>query len=68
MKNTEMRQFMEWNYCEMKTEHADKHRNKKRHAAHRLVKDLFEDVTFQLWTTSQLCKNIEEKENENTKS
>ena len=52
----------------MKMEHADKHRNKKRHAAHRLVKDLFEDVTFQLWASSQLRKNIEEKENENTKS
>ena len=60
MKNTEMRQFMEWNYCEMKTERADKHRNKKRQAAHRLVKDLFEEVTFQLWATSHLCKNIEE--------
>ena len=48
MKNTEMRQFREWNYCEMKTEHADKHRNKKRQAAHRMVKDLSEDVTFQL--------------------
>ena len=61
MKNTEMRQFREWNYCEMKTEHADKHRNKKRQAAHRVVKDLSEDVTFQLWESSQLCKNIEEK-------
>ena len=43
-----MRQVREWNYCEMKMEHADKHRNKKRQAAHRVVKDLFEDVTFQL--------------------
>ena len=25
-----MRQFRERNYCEMKTEHTDKHRNKKR--------------------------------------
>jgi len=33
-----------------------------------VVKDLFEDVTFQLWASSQLRKNIEEKENENTKS
>ena len=62
-----MRQFREWNYCEMKTEHADKHRN-KRQDAHRVVKDLFEDVTFQLRASSQLYKNIEEKENENTKS
>ena len=68
MKNTEMRQFRERNYCEMKTEHTDKHRNKKRQAAHRVVKDLSEDVTFQLRASSQLCKNIEEKENENTKS
>ena len=68
MKNTEMRQFREWNYCETKMEHADKHRNKKRQAAHRVVKDLFEDVTFQLQASSQLCKNMEEKENENTKS
>ena len=68
MKNTEMRQFREWNYCETETEHADKHRNKKRRAAHRVVKDLFEDVTFQLQASSQLCKNMEEKENENTKS
>ena len=30
MKNTEMRQSREWNHCEMKMEHADKHRNKKR--------------------------------------
>ena len=63
-----MRQSREWNHCEMKTEHADKHRNKKRQDAHRVVKDLFEDVTFQLWASSQLYKNIEEKENENTKS
>ena len=63
-----MRQFMEWNYCEMKTEHADKHRNKKKKDAHRVVKDLFEDVTFQLLASSQLCKSIEEKENKNTKS
>ena len=63
-----MRQFREWNYYEMETEHADKHRNKKRQAAHRVVKDLFEDVTFQLQASSQLYKNIEEKENKNTKS
>ena len=68
MKNTEMRQFRECNYYEMEMEHADKHRNKKRQAAHRVVKDLSEDVTFQLRASSQLCKNIEEKENENTKS
>ena len=61
-----MRQFREWNYYEMETEHADKHRNKKRQAAHRMVKDLSEDVTFQLQASSQLCKNTEE--NENTKS
>ena len=29
-----MRQYREWNYCEKKTEHADKHRNKKRQEAH----------------------------------
>ena len=52
---------------EKKTEHADKHRN-KRQDAHRVVKDLFEDVTFQLQASSQLCKHIEEKENENTNS
>ena len=63
-----MRQSREWNYCEMKMEHADKHRNKKRQDAHRVVKDLFEDVTFQLQASSQLYKNIEEKENKNTKS
>ena len=63
-----MRQFMEWTYCEMEMEHADKHRNKKRQDAHRVVKDLFEDVTFQLLASSQLCKSIEEKENKNTKS
>ena len=63
-----MRQFREWNYCEMEMAHADKHRNKKRQAAHRVVKDLSEDVTFQLRASSQLCKNTEEKENENTKS
>ena len=68
MKNTEMRQSREWNHCEMKMEHADKHRNKKRQDAHRVVKDLFEDVTFQLLASSQLCKSIEEKENKNTKS
>ena len=61
-----MRQFREWNYYEMETEHADKHRNKKRQAAHRVVKDLFEDVTFQLQASSQLYKNIEE--NKYTKS
>ena len=54
-----MRQFREWNYCETKMEHADKHRNKKRQAAHRVVKDLSEDVTFQLRASSQLCKNTE---------
>ena len=60
--------FRKWNYCETKTEHADKHRNKKKQDAQRVVKDLFEDVTFQLRASSQLCKNIEKKENENTKS
>ena len=43
MKNTEMRQSREWNYCEMKMEHADKQRNKQKQDAHRVVKDLFED-------------------------
>ena len=46
MKNIQMRQFREWS--ETKTEHADKHRNKKRQDAHRMVRDLFEDMTFQL--------------------
>ena len=47
---------------------SDKHGNEKRQAAQRVVKDLFEEVTFQLWASSQLCKNIEENENENTES
>ena len=29
MKNTELRHFREWNYCEMKTEPADKYKNKR---------------------------------------
>ena len=53
MKNIQMRQFREWS--ETKTDHADKHRNKKKQDAHRMVKDLFEEVTFQLLGSSQLC-------------
>ena len=47
---------------------SDKHRNEKSQAAQRVVKHLFQEVTFQLWASSQLCKNIEENENEHTES
>ena len=59
MKNIQMRQLREWS--ETKTEHADKHRNKKRQDAHRMVRDLFEDMTFHLWASSQLCKILRKK-------
>ena len=59
MKNIQMIQLREWS--ETKTEHADKHRNKKRQDAHRMVRDLFKDMTFQLWASSQLCKILRKK-------
>ena len=64
-ENIKMRQFRERNYCEKKIEHADKHRNKQWQDAHKVVKDLFEDVTIHYGKVASYAKTLKKMKIQN---